>query len=279
MSTIKCFWGSTFSFLDDGLAKRTKITFRECVVDIDRCYNLLIPLEKRHATQTESQSSTHDAQSQAGHDIIGDRRRKILRIGQWPARNTSPLFNSPIALETDCNIRRTGTDLQNEEENVGTARSRLHPGSHLQIASGDEEETSQSALAENAIPIIDSGLDLSRNYYNFEWFWILLGMMVLNVSAIISLEIFVLARLSSSIIGFWLPLVISISIDIVSFTLYTGLFVVLKEYHEVIEKAVIKYARLPRGLQSFCLRICAYVYAVGVVVCVIAPFTPFMYAS
>lgn len=57
----------------------------------------------------------------------------------------------------------------------------------------------------------------------------------------------------------------SIAIGILLLLLYTGIFVVLTEYHETVGKFLNRYARLRPGLQHACLRLCAYIYALAVI--------------
>ena len=196
-----------------------------------------------------------------------------MRIGQWPAPTTPALTTPSIALETINVIRRTGTDLQNEEENAGTAHFRLHSGDLLQ-AENEVVATSRpliTSTAGNTVPVTTCGLDLFRDYYQFEWFWILIGMMVSITSTVIIMTISALVNYDQ-IASVSMGALTSILFGLGSSMLYAGMFVGLMEYHEAIEKVGIKYARIPLGWQHLCLRCCAYVYAGGVIACVIFVF-------
>ena len=216
-------------------------------------------LEKTQATQNESENDTHSAQSQERNDTIGDGRRKVLRIGQWPASVTSALAPPPTALERNDVIRRTGTDLQNEEDNVGSARFRLSSIDHTQMENEVAETSQPLDTSSTANAVSGTNLKFPRDYYQFEWFWILIVMMVLINSAVI-IHAIVLLEYNGSVLWVWESGLVSVSIGLGSSTIYAGTFVVLMEYHGVIEKAGTKYARLPLSFQNTCLRVCAYVY-------------------
>ncbi len=106
--------------------------------------------------------------------------------------------------------------------------------------------------------------DLSRDYYRFEWFRILIGMTIVMVSEII---IGVLVRFGD-IVTLWIPILNSVAFGLASLFIYTGVFVLLGVYHEAMKRAVDKYARLSPGLQRTCLRFCAYAFPCGVVVAI-----------
>ena len=169
---------------------------------------------------------------------------------------------SSIALEAHNAIRRTGTDLQNEEANIGTVRSRTYSDGNTQAeheATGAPQSHDTSSM--EGLVVTEAGRrDLSRDYYRFEWFWILIGMIFLMVSEII---ISILARLRDIVI-LWRSVLFSVAVGLASLFLYTGVFVLLGEYHEAMERAVEKYARLDPGLQKLCLRFCAYAFLCGV---------------
>ena len=67
------------------------------------------------------------------------------------------------------------------------------------------------------------------------------------------------------IIRSWLYFLVFAAIGLFISLLYTGIFVILMEYHEAMDKFLYRYARLPPGLQHNCLCFCAYFYAVGAV--------------
>ena len=85
--------------------------------------------------------------------------------------------------------------------------------------------------------------------------------MLLMVSEVI---ILVLA-LYGNVVLLWQSVLTSIAIGLFSLLLYTGIFVVLTEYHEAVENFFNKYARIRPGLQHLCFRLCAYIYSLGVV--------------
>ncbi len=187
-----------------------------------------------------------------------------MRVGQWPKETTTNSSASSIAPETHNAIRRTGTDLQHEEANMGTMRSRTYSDGNTQAeheATGAPQPHDTSSM-ENLVVTEAGRRDLSRDYYRFEWFRILIGMMIVLVSETI---IAVLATLGD-IVTSWFPILKSVAFGIASLFLYTGAFVLLGEYHKAMKRAVNKYARLSPGLQRTCLRFCAYAFPCGIVV-------------
>ena len=217
-------------------------------------------IERRRSLQ-----STHNVQSGGKHAPSRDTRQtQFLRIGHWPNKMTPDLPTPSIALEPHSAIRRTGTDLQNEEISIGTARSRTR--SDNQTHSESEHEPGERFLPHNtpssqhSAVLKDRGQDLSHYYYQFEWFRILNGMVLLTVSevTIITLTTF------QNIARLWGFIFTSLAIGLLSLLLFTAFFVVLMEYHGAVENFFSRYARLRPGLQQFCLRLCAYVYVLSV---------------
>ena len=216
-------------------------------------------IEKRRSLQ-----STHNVQSGGEHAPSQDTRQpQFLRIGHWPNKMTPDLPTPSIALEPHGAIRRTGTDLQNEETSIGTACSRTLSDNQTHFES--EHEPGESCLPHNtpssqhSAVLRDRGQDLPHDYYQFEWFRILIGMVLLMVSQLI------IATLSTlhNILRLWEYLTM-FAIGLLWLLLYTAFFVVLMEYHGAVESFLSRYARLRPGLQHFCLRLCAYVYLYSV---------------
>ena len=174
---------------------------------------------------------------------------------------TPELATPSIALETHSAIRRTGTDLHNEEISIGTARSRIHSDDQTRSDHQDEGGDVSMPLSEHLVVSEDRGQDPPHDYYQFEWFRILVGMVLAMVSEVI---IFVLVDFGN-IVLFWFQILTSIAMGIGLLLLYTGIFVLLMEYHEAVENCFNRYARLRPGLQHACLRLCAYIYALGVI--------------
>ena len=226
---------------------------------------LINTTENKGSILGESGNSTHRVQSDVDHEPShATSQPQFLRVGQWPAK-IAPAFATPcIALETHSGICRTGTDLQNDEESIGIVHSRtcLNDRTHSEYGheSGELPQPHSTSSAEDLETIEDRGLDLSSDYYQFEWFWILIGMVLLMVS---SVPLYVFA-LNTDAVSLFLPILTSAAIGLCSSLLYTGIFVVLMEYHEAIERFFDRYARLRPRLQRICLRICAYAYACGV---------------
>lgn len=161
-------------------------------------------------------------------------------------------------------MRRTGTDLHNDEINIGTVRSKVFSPNSTQSeteAAGASHLRDVSSVG-NSIGSKDKGLFLSRELYRFEWFRILIGMVLFVFFEVITVF---LQFTAGSVIVLWQTILISVAVLLSSSLLYTGMFVVLMEYHEAIENFLDKHAHLLPGLQHTCLRASAYIYACGVI--------------
>ena len=218
-------------------------------------------IEKRRSLR-----STHTLQSDAGHAPSQDTRQpQFLRIGQWPSRITPDIASTSIALGPHSSIVRTGTDLQNEETSIGTARSRIRSDdqilSECQHEHGDVSMPHSASSSEHSAIFKNQNQGSLHDYYQFEWFRILVGMVLLMVSEVILFGLITLGN----IVSLWLEILASIAIGLLSLLLYAGFFVVLTEYHEAVGNFLNRYARLRPGLQHACLRLCAYIYALGVI--------------
>ena len=227
----------------------------------------MIVTEKSRSMSIESGNDGHGVQSNAEHgQFHRSRHRPFLRIGQWPARTTLALAGPFIALESHIAIRRTGTDLENEETNIGAVRSRTISDNIMQ----SETEAARishphdTSSVETSVQSNNSGPNLSLDYYQFEWFRILIGMVLLMVSEDILLALVAVA-LTTNVVTLWLSFLISVAVGLFSLLLYVSIFVVLMEYHEAIEKFLDKHAHLWPRLQHTCLRASAYIYACGVI--------------
>ena len=168
-----------------------------------------------------------------------------------------------IALDTHGTIDRTETDIPSEEMTIGTDSSRTCLEDRMQPGNEATQlrQPYDTSSAQNSGEVEDRGLEFSTDYYQFEWFRILIGMVLLIVSEII---IYGLVGLEG-IIEKWGDLLMPVAIGLLMSLLYIGIFIVLAEFHEAIGKLLHRYARLRPRIQHICLRFCAYCYAVGAV--------------
>lgn len=183
-----------------------------------------------------------------------------MRIGQWPTKTT---LAPSVVPEAHSSIRRIGTDPVNEELSVGVVRSRTCPNDGGQPENDAARETPPHDT-EHCVATQAQGSVLSYDYYQLEWFWILIGTILLMVSETVIW--FLVTFGDFAIIILPIPVLISIAIGLVSSMHYIGVFFILMEHHEEIESAIYKYTRLRPGSQNLCLRVCAYAYACGVIV-------------
>ena len=269
-----CTWQITLStvqeakapiFLEASLASQFKILIQEHSSNYTRLeQGLIILAETRRMMLNESGTSTHKSHSDAGDGTSHNPEQpRFMRIGQWPTKLTSALATPSTAPETHSAIHRTVTDLQNEEIAMDTIRSSASSDGSTQ-SENDATRVDQphgTASNEGLVEIKDSGHSAIRNYYHFEWFRILVSMIFIIISEVI---IYGLSTYSN-IVSLWQIFLGMAAMGLVASILYTGLFVILMEYNVVMENFVQTYARLQPGLQHICLRVCAYLYACGVI--------------
>ena len=162
---------------------------------------------------------------------------------------------------------RIEIDLQDDEIHIGTVRSMvfLSNSTQLETEAAGASHLRGLSSAENSIGSKDRGLFLSRGLYRFEWFRVLIGMVLLVVSEFI-VYVLVFVRLIPNVVLLWYPFLVSMAFGLFLLLLYTSIFVVLMEHHEAIEKILDKHAHLWPGLRHTCLRRFAYFYACGVIV-------------
>ncbi len=212
----------------------------------------------------ESGTSTHSSHSDAGDGTSHTPQQpRFMRIGLWPKKLTSALAAPSTAPKTHSAIHRTVTDLQNEEITMDTIRSSTSSNSSTQPENeaARVDQSHVTASNEDSVEREDSGHSAIRNYYQFEWFRILISMVFLIISEVIIYGL----TMYGNIVVLWQIFLWMAAIGLVSSILYTGFFVVLMEYNKVMENFVQKYARLPPEPQHICLRVCAYLYACGVI--------------
>lgn len=270
--SVLCQWRGNPSFnTDQGKPgyKKCNMVHESASEDAGAEPSLINTAENRRTVIREGSTSMHRVQSDAGYEIShGTRQPQFLHVGQWPAKMTPDFATPSVSLQTTIAIHRTGTELQNEEESVGTIHSRTCSDdgtrSEHQHESGEIPQPHDAPPTEDLTLSQDRGQKLPCDYYQFEWFWILIGMVLLLVSEFI---IFFLVMLQN-IVTLWPSFLILLGIGLCSSLLYTGIFVVLTEYHEVVEKFLDRYARVRPWLQRICLRVCTYAYACGVLAAV-----------
>ena len=214
-------------------------------------------LEKRISNVSENSCDMYNTQG----DVEGPfEQPTYFPIGQWPTKSTSISATTSITLVAHNTVRRTGTDLQAEEMNIGTVRSRTNPNCSAQAeveAAGAPQPSSAEAF------VTTHGLEHppTPEYIQYEWLRVLIAMILLLITETI---LMILIRLEDMVV-LWRQICISVAIALVSTILYTGAFVVLKQYHGVIGKTIRKYIWLSLRLQRSCLRLLVYVYLCGII--------------
>lgn len=146
-------------------------------------------------------------------------------------------------MEAQTNTRRTGTDVQVEEEHIGSLRPR---SSQLELPVRDHgnplADAARDALAEQEVDSIED-----IDYYQFDWFWMLIE---IGIAAICMLIITFLAQ-SGNIVTNGKTILLVVAYILVQCFCYTATFVTLTRHHNALERIFETYLHLdPEWLGS-----------------------------
>lgn len=191
--------------------------------------------------QTSAQQTTplerfQTSVSGSGSDQLPSKkitRISTIRIGEWPLRGSSRLSTRQIALEAQNNPRRTETDIQSEEEDIGSLRPRSSQlNSPVEGHGSPPTNAVTNELVEQEIDLIDA-----FDYYRFDWYWMLMKM---AVAALCMLIINFLAQSGNIVINGRAVLTVVAYILGQCFC-YTATFVTLTKHHSVLERTFQTY--------------------------------------
>ncbi|KAG8527848.1 uncharacterized protein KY384_006764 [Bacidia gigantensis] len=199
--------------------------------------------EKRKSLNRESEQGTQTtgiaAEAEPNHD---SRQSQFLRIGLWPVKQPNLPSGFEAVQGSHNSIARTGTELQNEEIHMGEISS--HPTS---TSRPDRSNESQADMGQNNLPPFNptdvsqqsrkKHIDSPYNYYQFEWFRILIGMiLVLSIEPLLDV---IIERRNGIDLAF--SLATTIIGSLAASTLYAMCFVIFTEYHGVLSQFIQKY--------------------------------------
>lgn len=221
---------------------------------------------------SRDRSSSQSGPSDTGHQTIHKTRvSQVMTVGQWATEKTLGLDMASAPIGNRGPPRRTGTDIQQEEETVGS-------GVHSRAASHHDPSGSQAGEIHQPQIIVSTEDQMTAKertpdfgYYHFEWFWILIAMILSLVCGTIIYLLVTFGNIISSLARMFAVL----GVGTAAVFIYTGSFVLLTKYHEVLGKAIARYTHIRRHLQRICLRICAYLYffcTIGVLVFILMVF-------
>lgn len=187
---------------------------------------------------TPSEGFQTSANGSGSEQSNNDKSTKLLtiRIGQWSLREGSRLNTRCNVVEAQNNTRPTGTDIQVEEENIGSHRPRL---SQLEAPVRDHGnplvDAGGNALAEQEVDSIED-----IDYYQFDWFWMLIK---IGIAAICMLIINFLAQ-SGNIVSNGKTILLVVAYILVQCFCYTATFVTLTRHHNALERIFETYLHL-----------------------------------
>ena len=166
---------------------------------------------------------------------------QMIRIGAWPLGTPTGLSTENIEMMEPRTIVRTGTNISREEREVETSQ--------------------RNHLANNS-----KSVPQSQEVQRLEWFLILVFLLILLISEIIIYVLVVESLLNINLVTLYRSIIHSLLAIGFYTTMYLGIFVVLTEYHSAIGAFLDRYLYFRRQYQPLCLRICAYLYAICVLV-------------
>ncbi len=209
---------------------------------------LVLPLLSIAETHYEKDASPLADNESA---TVQDNHMRLLRVGQWGPRAASTEFTSPVPLEKHSNIRTTGTDVQTEEERLGTVFSRVS----LHSYSPPEVHYTRLQTSGNVSSSKNIGPDHDTWCYEFEWVWILILMLIANVSTFIIFEIAYLPQIVAGI-GY---IICGVIYMLIYCFWFTAAFVALSYYHRPLGMILETYLRISPQNQHAILRTLAWI--------------------
>ncbi len=171
-------------------------------------------------------------------------------MGQWGPRSTSTTYTSVIALEDHPTLRRTGTVIKTEEQQLDSTSPVISLHSTLRLENHDTLLPSPGGESTGR----GNRSDLDIECYDFEWFWILVLMLVGSLFGVVSFALAV----SGKIVDLWQKLLTVLAISLTLCFCYTVAFVVLSLFHEALGKMLKTRLKFKLQKQRNVLRILAW---------------------
>ena len=225
-------------------------------------------------TPTEQRGMISDNQKQTGNADEDDLRHKkpqnikdeqYLRVGQWIVASPANQTTSHVPPENLNVSRRTGTDLQNEEHNMMSVDSTPGPRDALKVGVDSSLSFRHACTVPwETLETTNPASSPVQHYYQFEWFRILIGQMLLASSFVVLMMIYFLGATRGKVMGYWSIILRTVSIELIFLLFYIVTFVVLTHYHGHLGKFGERWTGISRPTQRKWLRISAYLYIVGV---------------
>ena len=154
---------------------------------------------------------------------------KLTHIGHWNTNVPTTTSLGAIALSEQPNMGPTGPDIQTEEENVGSTfpRASYHV-SLLERSNALLENSNNETFITGA-----TDLNMPSEYRKFEWYWVLILIMLFSVSTIVLYTFAHFGQIIGSFRGILAGVVVTVSLCFG----YSSTFVILTLFHEAIESS------------------------------------------
>lgn len=192
-----------------------------------------------------------ESAASGGHgNVRNNVQPRLLRVGQWGPNAAASGRTNLVRPDDPLIIRRTGTDIQIEEEQLDS----IDPGVSQHSDSPAETHNTSLPASGSGSPPRKNGPDQAAGCYEFEWVWILVLMLITSVSAVI---VFTLTFLTQFVL-FWRTIMNAIGCTLVFCFCFTAAFVTLSYYHGPLRKTLGKYLRISPEKQHTILRTLAW---------------------
>ena len=231
---------------------------------------LIHVVECRNALPKNISCQSVNVSNQIQQSINGSSaQRDFVRVGEWLPRLPAEATGSSNDLQNHSIGSRTRTDLENEELGLDSLPARAIEQSSASVGVGRliiPQDPGQS-LTKVLEPSGNQRSGTPHDYYQFEWFGVLIGMIIITtgqiiVSIIIQLSYWLKDQSRSSVAGaeFYYMVQIQMCVfDLEMVFAYTLAFVLLTQHHQELGSFLRTYTRIPSGIQRSALRLMAYV--------------------
>ncbi len=179
-----------------------------------------------------------------------DHQLRLLPVGQWGPKVASTEQTSADSRDDHLTIRRTGTDIQSEEEHLDSIFPRVSRHSH----SPAETHSIPLPTPGNGFPSRNIGPDHDTGCYEFEWVWILILMLIASGSTFVIFALTIFANF----IAVWPTIIMAVVFMLTFCFWFTAAFVALSYLHRPLGKIFETHLRISSQKQHILLRIFAW---------------------
>ena len=224
--------------------------------------NPLGSTEHKRVKQSLPQETSRTYENKLQNDKEKDPKESyFVPIGTWPETNLE--IDPSASVGRIIPEARTGTTLQNEEIEVGIDRAvHGHDGRSAEVLFSDSPHPAHHPQTKVPAPTKNSRLPEPHDYYRFEWFRILIALILLVTSQII----ISILTLSGNVVTFVVPIVSMVAVGALATFCFVITFIGLQRCQTPMEALLQRYFGLRPTLLQSTLRVFAYIYPIGVII-------------